>query len=570
LKNIFEDAPEFIDLDNQRLRGMYTTSYDSIFNKIEAQLPQILIKDKTVLDLGACMCYAGYYSIVNGAKFYTGVEVQPTYASLGQTLLTKYIDTTKFKVVQQDVLKYLDDCIAKNIKFDIVLAAGVLYGFSEPIGFLSKICNVAKETVIIDSKWIPSGRHPDVGLMTVVKHELMPLAGDSDEHNNVEGVGTRMCMRALDIIMETGSFGRVGDLILPKPITDAHDPYNETKTYLNGTVGPYKFIARYDKIETHLRKLEDVVVEASRQQVNHESESTNHSKMFNFEYEFNPELEQNNLSIKFRKITRPIGTLKEECIRTSQYIKEQAGDKPLYVAFSGGIDSEVVCRAFMEAGIEFTAFTVKFANNLNYHDVRYVDKFCEYYNIPLKTVEIDAYDFFQNGIEKYIEQGYYSNRMIRYYLMFVLETIQNMGGVCVGGGGETHYVATDDGLCVPFKADTLVPRKWIENNGLHFLEFFRTTPEISAAYHQDELVQFLTKDPTYFYKPDVWLFQPEKVMLYHRIFPDMLRRQKYVGMEQILELKAKVDDALAIRFADQHLTTAYIPLDTVKKQLGIL
>jgi hypothetical protein len=185
-------------------------------------------------------------------------------------------------------------------------------------------------------------------------------------------------------------------------------------------------------------------------------------------------------------------------------------------------------------------------------------------------VEIDAYDFFQNGIEKYIEQGYYSNRMIRYYLMFVLETIQNMGGVCVGGGGETHYVATDDGLCVPFKADTLVPRRWIENNGLHFLEFFRTTPEISAAYHQDELVQFLTKDPTYFYNPDVWLFQPEKVMLYHRIFPDMLRRQKYVGMEQILDLKAKVDDALAIRFADQHLTTAYIPLETVKRQLGIL
>ena len=73
LKNIFEDAPEFIDLDSQRLRGMYTTSYDSIFNKIEAQLPQILIKDKTVLDLGACMCYVGYYSILNGAKFYTGV-----------------------------------------------------------------------------------------------------------------------------------------------------------------------------------------------------------------------------------------------------------------------------------------------------------------------------------------------------------------------------------------------------------------------------------------------------------------------------------------------------------------
>ena len=152
----------------------------------------------------------------------------------------------------------------------------------------------------------------------------------------------------------------------------------------------------------------------------------------------------------------------------------------------------------------------------------------------------------------------------------MLETIQNLGGVCVGGGGETHYVATNEGLGVPFSAHTMVPRKWIENNGLHFLEFFRTTPEISAAYHQDDLVQFLIKDPTYFYNPDVWLFQPEKVMLYHRIFPDMLRRQKYVGMEQIRELKEKVDGALYIRFADQNLTTIYIPLETVKRQLGIL
>lgn len=569
MRNIFKDAPEFIELDSQQNREMYTTSYDSIFNKLEAQLPLDLIKDKTILDLGACMCYAGYYSIVNGASFYTGVEVQPNYANLGHKLLTKYIDSTKFKVVQQDVSIYLDDCIKNNIKFDIILAAGVLYGFSEPIGLLSKICKVAKDTIIIDSKWIPSGRHPDVGLMTVVKHELMPLASGSTEHGTIEGVGTRMCMRAFDIVMETGSFKRVGELILPRLIEDAHDPYNETKTYLNGVVGPYKFIARYDKVETSLRKLEDVVIEESKKQISVEETQDSYSKLFNFEYKFHPELKTDNLSIKFRKITRPVGTFKEECIRTAHYIKDQAGNKPLYVALSGGIDSEVVCRSFIEAGIPFTAFTVKFSNNLNYHDIRYVDKFCKDYNIPLETIEIDPHEFFQSGIEKYINQGYYSNRMIRYYLIFILETIQNMGGVCIGGGGETHYVSTDEGLCVPFKADTIVPRTWIENNETHFLEFFRTTPEISASYHQDELIQFLIKDPTYFYKPDPWLFQPEKIMLYHRVFPNMMRRQKYVGMERILDLKEKVDDALTIRFSDRNLTTTYLPLEVVKKQLGI-
>lgn len=566
--NIFYDADDFVNLDNRHNRNLYKTSIESLYNKTEAQLPKDLIEGKTILDLGSCLSHAGYYALLNGAKFYTGVEVQPGYADLADKLLNKYTQGKNFEVIQQDINDFLDECIASKKKFDIVLAAGIIYGFFDPIVFLTKMTKVANETIVIDSKFVPSSQNPDVGVMVIIKNELMP--NGSDNENSHTGVGVRMCPKAIDIVMESQGFKRQGDFILPNPIADAHDPYNETKTYPSGVVGPYKFISRYQKVEESIPILEDVIKQKSLEKFLLKQEKVDHNPMLNYSYFYDPNSSSNNLSVKFRHVTREVADLKTECINTAKYIQEQANGKPIYIAFSGGLDSEIVCRSFIEAGVPFTAFTLKYAKGLNVHDTWYAEKFCDAFKIPLHIEELDVYKFFNDGIEKYIEQGYYANKIFRYFLIYILEKINDMGGVCVGGGGETHYVFHENQLCTPFKADTLIPLQWIENHGLHFMEFFRTTPEISAAYHQDELIKFLSKDPTYFLNPDVRLFQPEKVMLYHRLFPNMKRRQKFIGMEQILELKAEVEARLDARFKDKNLTQIFVPVTTIKKQLGIL
>jgi hypothetical protein len=111
--------------------------------------------------------------------------------------------------------------------------------------------------------------------------------------------------------------------------------------------------------------------------------------------------------------------------------------------------------------------------------------------------------------------------------------------------------------------------QWIKNSGnTHFARFFETTPEMSAAYHQDKLISFLAQDHKYFVNPHILNFQPEKIILYHQIYTDMPRRQKYIGLEGIFPLKKEIETT-KLKPMFGHFPSIYIPLETVKNQLGI-
>lgn len=288
--------------------------------------------------------------------------------------------------------------------------------------------------------------------------------------------------------------------------------------------------------------------------------------MFNFDYWYDEK--NNTFDMQFKKVTRPVGSFKEEAIRTAQYIQEHT-DKPIYIAAGGGIDSELVCRAFMDANIDFTVFTVKMVNNLNYYDIKSANEFCEKYNLKQVTVEIDPHDFFRNGIQQYIDAGYQSTGIYRYYQLFILDAIDKLGGCCVFGAGETNYHSVDNKIQLPYKTELISVLQWIKNSGnTHFARFFETTPEMSAAYHQDKLISFLAQDHKYFVNPHILNFQPEKIILYHQIYTDMPRRQKYIGLEGIFPLKKEIETT-KLKPMFGHFPSIYIPLETVKNQLGI-
>lgn len=259
MQNIFNDAPEFINSDNRKLRAEFTTSFQSIYYRLESQLPVDSIQNKTILDLGSCIGAAGYYSLKNGAKFYTGVEIQDYYVNTSKSLLSKYFQNNQFNIIQQDILKFLDDCIEANIKFDFVLAAGILYEFLDPISFLQKVCKVSTDTVVIDTKWIPPGRQR-IGIVALIPNEAMVKGIDAETYSVVHGAGARMCQNAIDIVMSTESFKREGDIIKPKPILDADDPYNCDHVHHDGWTGPKKIIVKYKKNDSRLKTLNEELV----------------------------------------------------------------------------------------------------------------------------------------------------------------------------------------------------------------------------------------------------------------------------------------------------------------------
>jgi len=96
---------------------------------------------------------------------------------------------------------------------------------------------------------------------------------------------------------------------------------------------------------------------------------------------------------------------RSECIRAAD-LMYQSTDKHIVVHFSGGIDSEIICRSFLEAGRPFKVRICNFKNNLNKHDIDFAVKFCKENNVE--------YSFFDLDIEEFLESDCYQYRNVKY------------------------------------------------------------------------------------------------------------------------------------------------------------
>ena len=150
---------------------------------------------------------------------------------------------------------------------------------------------------------------------------------------------------------------------------------------------------------------------------------------FEYEYKFD------KLNLKFKPLSREVGTLYDELLSTVRFIRSST-DKPIMVCLSGGIDSEIICRAFLKAGIEFSVVTARHKNRTNDFDIQHARNFCKEFNIPMRIVELDTEDYFVNRVEQHISNGYKSLNIYRYFQLFMLETIESLGGCAVIGSGE--------------------------------------------------------------------------------------------------------------------------------------
>jgi len=271
------------------------------------------------------------------------------------------------------------------------------------------------------------------------------------------------------------------------------------------------------------------------------------------------------VSVKFKAVSRLPKNLEDEVVETARYIKSKTS-KPIIVALSGGIDSEVVCRAFLKANIDFTTITVRYKDNLNSHDIEYADRFCKKFNIKQTYIDMDPFDFYENGIQKYINQGYISTNLFRYLTLFLMETIDRMGACAVLGAGEQIYFNMNNVVQIEHPENLLTPLEWTRNNSIHFPYFFQTTPEITAAYLNHELIKLLTTDAKY-YKCKWWPgYSAEKTIVYHSIFTDMERRRKFNGFENIDEFRQRKQTLLREKFP---VNLTYTPISLVRTQLGI-
>ena len=275
---------------------------------------------------------------------------------------------------------------------------------------------------------------------------------------------------------------------------------------------------------------------------------------------------------QYHKVSRTPLSFREECAETARYISSVA-NKPITIAFSGGIDSEVVCRAFIDANIPFTAITFRYmvdGDLRNGHDIIHAENFCKEFNINQTLIDVDIKDFIQNKVPQYIAKDYKSHNLGRYMFLHILETIEELGGCAVLGTGEQLYKTVNDEICLSFGTGYFMNFEQTKNTqAIHFPYFFITTPEITSSYILSPLIDFLITSGRYHKNTDQpgYIGSFEKPLVLYSEYPGMVLRPKYTGYESLYKFAFPESQRLQSLFVEYKEIP--VPIAEVKRQLGI-
>lgn len=228
--------------------------------------------------------------------------------------------------------------------------------------------------------------------------------------------------------------------------------------------------------------------------------------------------------VQYGACERAPGTFYEECLATAELIRSKT-DLPIFILFSGGVDSEVVLRSFVEAKITVTAAIMRFNNDLNIHDISYAVIACESLNVPYRFFDLNILDFWQNGAGPYAAK----TRCFSPQLIATMWLMDQIPGYLVMGSGECLLVRQSAGWDLWEKERIaswyrhLMIRK---RNGCP--AFFQYTPEIMLSYLQDPLVQRLVKNEF----PEIVTTEGLKLEIYQQHF-NLISRKKFTGFEKL-------------------------------------
>lgn len=225
--------------------------------------------------------------------------------------------------------------------------------------------------------------------------------------------------------------------------------------------------------------------------------------------------------------------IKLSCLET--YHRSKSQNKKLGLFLSGGIDSEIIARTYLELGIDFEPYFILFKNDLNSHEKEYVDKFSKQNNKSINLIEVDIYKWIwdENGLEKYAKK-YKTFDLATPLQLWAREQISNDYSI-VSGQYEPHLFKS--------QIDQTLEYKWIHlfeesaflsrinhcqtNQFFDFPFFYLYRPELYAAYSDDIFIQKMITNP---YKLSLVSTKMQMMEFY---FSEMPVRPKFNGFEKL-------------------------------------
>lgn len=260
-------------------------------------------------------------------------------------------------------------------------------------------------------------------------------------------------------------------------------------------------------------------------------------------WDFLPTADSRTMNVDYGTTDYISGSFVDECVLAARRIYNNAGDLPLNLSFSGGVDSEVMIRAFELAEVPFRISILCFEYTRNLHDISFAISYCESKGLKYDIMHLDVERFF--GSDEFLEIAT-RTKCVSPQIVTHIWLLQNMEGLPVFGCGEGGLVKQVPNDYVP-GVSPYTPSEWhlpVSEKQMamyrHCLRtkqkavpgFFRYTPGQLYTFMDNPIVRELAADQ----RIGKLSSQTSKAEIYRTWFPDMLHRPKYQGFEKMMNL----------------------------------
>jgi hypothetical protein len=231
-------------------------------------------------------------------------------------------------------------------------------------------------------------------------------------------------------------------------------------------------------------------------------------------------------------------SLKAELIRNARSLNRRFNDLTIFM--SGGLDSEIALRSFLEAGLTPKLVTVRFPNDNNMHDIGPMMKMLNSMNLPYTVIDFDPEEFYQSGEWKDIAMKYQAYTFYQQMLLKIaekysapmitideveLELLPNINWETGEHKFEWCFLKKED--------QDGVWRRFNDLTGIPALNNFYTySPESILAFLKQETVADLIRNKI----PGKLAWTSSKMKIYGSLGYNFRRRPKWHGVENYIHL----------------------------------
>jgi len=276
-----------------------------------------------------------------------------------------------------------------------------------------------------------------------------------------------------------------------------------------------------------------------------------HNNQFRFGYDgewFNlPEDRHQEFQIAYGQSQWRPKSLAQECRVAAKLIANNSLGLLPNIGFSGGVDSEVVVRIFMEEQIPFKITILKFANDLNLHDISFAIAYCERQGLEYELVYLDIEAFLDSNELLAIADR---TKCISPQICTLIWLLEYMDELPVFGFGGFGMAKTIPGDYIPGVSEypstewtvienerQLAPyRHCIQTGKAAIPGFYRYTPALFRATLDNQMIRDLVANKI----PGKLCTTTSKCKILQNWFPDIQMRPKFNGFERVSEQEQRV------------------------------